>query len=84
MKLDKLHLWKTNIFHYKTKGLQYQKYYFSFVGKNGDTLASLRYAKFMESVATCAVLEPETLPPRASNVFPLITSTPSSLPVEIS
>ena len=49
--------------HYKTKRLQYQKNYFSFAGKNGDTLASLHYAKLMESVVTCAVLEPEVLPP---------------------
>ena len=49
--------------HYKTKRLQYQKNCFSFAGKNGDTLASLHYAKLMESVVTCAVLEPEVLPP---------------------
>ena len=49
--------------HYKTKKLQYQKYSFSFGSKNGDTLANLRYAKFMEAVATCTVLEPETLLP---------------------
>ena len=49
--------------HYKTKKLQYQKYSFSFGGKNGDTLASLQYVKFMQTVATCAVLETETLPP---------------------
>ena len=63
LKLDELHLWNTNMFHYKTKRLQYQKYYFSFGGKNGDTLVSLWYAKFMKAVATCAVLEYETLPP---------------------
>ena len=33
--------------HYKTKRLQYQKYYFNFGGKNGDTLANLQYTKFM-------------------------------------
>ena len=32
--------------------------------KNGDRLASLRYAKRMKAVATWSVLEPETLPPR--------------------
>ena len=69
LKLDELRLWKTNMLHYKTKRLQYQKYPFSFSGKNGDTLASLRYAKFMESVATCAVLEPETLPPRERPMY---------------
>ena len=42
--------------HYKTKRLQYQKYYFSFGGKNGDTLASLRDPKFIQAVVTCAVL----------------------------
>ena len=42
--------------------LQYQKYYFSFGGKHGDTIASLRYGKFMQPVATCLVLEHETLP----------------------
>ena len=49
--------------HYKTKRLQYQKYSFSFGGKNGDKLASLRYAKFLLALATWVVLEPETLPP---------------------
>ena len=47
--------------HYKTKRLQNQKYSFSFGGRNGDTLASLRCAKFMQPVATCVFLEPETL-----------------------
>ena len=42
--------------------LQHQKYSFRFGGKNGGTLASLRYAKFMQAVATCAVLKAETLP----------------------
>lgn len=49
--------------HCKTKRLQCQKYSFSFGGKSGDTLASLRYTKFMQAVTTCFVLEPETLPP---------------------
>ena len=48
--------------HYKITSLQYQKYCLSFGSKNGDTLVSLRYAKFMQAVVTCAVLEPETLP----------------------
>ena len=39
-----------------------QKYSFSFGGKNGDTLSSLRYAKLMQVVATYVVLQPETLP----------------------
>ena len=42
--------------HCKTKRLQYQKYSLSFGGKNGDTLASLRYAKFMQAVISCAKL----------------------------
>ena len=46
--------------HYKTKRLQYQKYYFSFGGKNGDTLASLRDPKFIQAVVTCCS-KPETL-----------------------
>ena len=45
---------------YKTR-LQYKEYSFTFGGKNSDTLASLRYAKFMQAVATWAILEPETL-----------------------
>ena len=55
---------------------------FNFGAKHGDTLASFRYAKFMQPVATCVVLEPQTY--RACNVFPFITSTPSHLSLEIS
>ena len=47
----------------KQKGYNIKKNCFSFAGKNGDTLASLHYAKLMESVVTCAVLELEVLPP---------------------
>lgn len=50
--------------YYKAKRLQNQKCSFSFGDKNGDRLASLRYAKRMKAVATWSVLEPETLPPR--------------------
>ena len=46
--------------HYKTKWLQC---YFSFGGKNSDTLASLRYATFTQAASACVVLEPGTLPP---------------------
>ena len=48
--------------HYKTKRLQYEKYSFNFDDKNDGTLATLRYGKFMQAVATYVVAEPETLP----------------------
>ena len=38
---------------------------FSYRGKSTDTLSSLRYATFMESVATSMHLKPENLPPTA-------------------
>ena len=52
LKFYDLHLWKSNMLHYKWKRLQYKKYFFSFGGKNGNTLASLRYAKFMQELTT--------------------------------
>ena len=47
LRLDDLHLWKSDMLHYKWKRLQYKKYKI-----NGDTLTSLRYAKFMQELAT--------------------------------
>ena len=55
--------------HLKAKRLKYQKCSFSFDGKNGDTIPSLQYAKFMQAVTTCAVLKPETLPPTERAIY---------------
>ena len=42
------------------KGCSIKKIFFSSGGKKGDALASLQYIRFMQAVATCAVLDRST------------------------